>query len=130
MIKNTDKMLNAVTDQEGGQSTLTYSGDAAEARCGERDGRQWALFKATVPQLSVLAAMSAEYATLDDDADDSAESLDGWLLVNVAGVYELEDLRGYRRIFKSPGRQYSKPYLHGFVRAAADTWQECIKPIN
>ena len=130
MIEINEKMVGVVAGLEGGQAVSALPDDAAEAKAGERDGRHWALFKATAPQLSVLAAMAAEYATLDDDADDTAESLDDWLMVNVAGVYDLEDLRGYRRIFRTPSRQYSKPYLHGFVRAAAATWKECLEPIN
>ena len=130
MIEIDEKMVGVVAGLEGGQAVSALPDDAAKAKAGERDGRHWALFKATAPQLSVLAAMAPEYAMLDDDADDTATTLDDWLMVNVAGVYDLEDLRGYRRIFRSPGRQYSKPYLHGFVRAAARIWEEVVEQVG
>ena len=130
MIENDDKKLSVVAGQEGGQSPLTSSDDEAEARCGERDGRRWALFKATAPQLSVLAVSEKDFTTAYDDLDDPAMEIDESLKFNVAGVYDLEDMRGYRRVFGSKGRKYSMPYLKGFVRAAAATWKECLEPIN
>ena len=130
MPKLDEKVENAIAGQEGKQSAAALPDDAAEVQCGERDGRRWALFKATAPQLSVLAVSEKDFSTAYDDLDDPAMEIDESLKFNVAGVYELEDMRGYRRVFGSKGRKYSMPYLKGFVKAAAATWKECLEPIN
>ena len=125
-----EKKVGVVAGLEGGQIVSALPDDAAEAKTGERDGRHWALFKATAPQLSVLAVSEKDFTTAYDDLGDPAMEIDESLKFNVAGVYDLEDMRGYRRVFSSKGRKYSMPYLKGFVRAAAATWKECLEPIN
>ena len=130
MIEIDGKKVGVVAGLEGGQIVSALTDDAAEAKAGERDGRRWALFKATAPQLSVLAVSEKDFTSAYDDLDDPAMEIDESLKFNVAGVYDLEDMRGYRRVFSSKGRKYSMPYLKGFVRAAAATWKECLEPIN
>ena len=130
MIEIDGKKVGVVAGLEGGQIVSALPDDAAEAKAGERDGRHWALFKATAPQLSVLAVSEKDFTTAYDDLDDPAMGIDESLKFNVAGVYDLEDMRGYRRVFGSKGRKYSMPYLKGFVKAAAATWKECLEPIN
>ena len=130
MIEIDGKKVGVVAGLEGGQIVSALTEDAAEAKAGERDGRHWALFKATAAQLSVLAVSEKDFTTAYDDLDDPAMEIDESLKFNVAGVYDIEDMRGYRRVFSSKGRKYSMPYLKGFVRAAAATWKECLEPIN
>lgn len=111
-------------------ATTASVDDSDEAKIGEQEGRHWALFNATAPQMSVLAAMVAKTETLDDVSEDTVEMLDRWLMVNLVGVYELENIRGYPGIFRMLGGQYAKRYLHSFVRAAEEAWQKFIGPIN
>ena len=125
-----EKKVGVVAGLEGGQAVSALPDDEAEVKIGERDGRHWALHKATAPQLSVLAAMATEYATADCKLENPAEFLEFCVIDGVASVYGEELMKRYRHIFRSPGCLYSKPYLHGFVRAAADAWRECIEPIT
>lgn len=130
MVTQTASVKNDEEPMNESQQKSTVVEDAAEAKAGERDGRRWALFKATALQLSVLAVSEKDFTSAYDDLDDPAMEIDESLKFNVAGVYDLEDMRGYRRVFSSKGRKYSMPYLKGFVRAAAATWKECLEPIS
>lgn len=130
MIEIDGKKVGVVAGLEGGQTVSVLPDDSAEAKTGERDGRQWALFKATAPQLSVLAAMAAEYATVDRKLENPAEFLEFCVIDGVAAVYGEELMKGYRFLFRSPGRKYTDAYLKGFFHAAADVWRLCLEPIT
>ena len=119
-----------VDGAEGAKQATVLPDDEAEAKAGERDGRQWALFKATAPQLSVLAAMATEYATADRKLENPAEFLEFCVIDGVASVYGEELMKEYRFLFRSPGRKYTDAYLKGFFHAAADVWRLCMEPIT
>ena len=125
-----EKKVGVVACLKGEQIVSALPDDAAEANAGERDGRRWALFKATAPQLSVLTAMATEYATADRKLENPAEFLEFCVIDGVAAVYGEELMKGYRFLFRSPGRKYTDAYLKGFFRAAADVWRLCLEPIT
>ena len=99
---------------------------AAEAKRGERDGRRWAMFSATAPQLSALAAMARVHASAEDTSGNPGNFLDVWLALTIGDIYgqEFVDVRSYRSIFPRAAL-HSTAYLGAFVRAAAAVWREC-----
>ena len=125
-----EKKVGVVAGLEGGQAVSALPDDEAEVKIGERDGRHWALHKATAPQLSVLAAMATEYATADCKLENPAEFLEFCVIDGVASVYGEELMKGYRILFRSSGRKYTDAYLKGFFHAAADVWHLCLEPIT
>ena len=111
------------------QKNVNKVTDAADSQCGERDGRRWALRKATVPELSMLAALAPEYEVMDDDSEDPARFLNGWVGANVAGAFGA-DVKGGRAIIKIEASKCSKEYVQHFVRAAAQAWRECLEQLS
>ena len=119
---------NDVVHANGGHTGPAVTTDV-DAERGSREGRRWALCRATVPQLAVLASLAAEYEAEEVDSDDPTRELSGWLAVNLAGVYGAE-VEGTKPLFPPNGPRHSSAFLKAFVRAATATWKECIKPID
>ena len=131
MIVLDAKVMNAGVTPEGGQSVPALPDDATEVRCGERDGRRWAIYKATAPQLAIMAAQAAEVQTWRDRDGETAGFLNFSIAVNVGGWFgsEFVEDRAYRNVLQARDLNRPRAYVIGFVRGAVEVWQECLRPI-
>ena len=131
MIELDAKVMNASAAPEGGQGATTLPDDATEVRCGERDGRHWAIFKGTAPQLAIMAAQAAEVQTWRDRDGETAGFLNFSIAVNVGGWFgsEFVEDREYRNVLQARDLNRPRAYIIGFVRGALEVWQECLRPI-
>lgn len=132
MIEIDGKKVGVVAGLEGGQIVSALTDDAAEAKAGERDGRHWAIYKATAPQLAIMAAQAAEVPSWRDRDGETADFLNFSIAVNVGGWFgsEFVEDRAYRNVLQARDLNRSRAYVLGFIRGAVEVWQECLNPIT
>ena len=132
----TREIKNSETDDGAGaevvQNAATVPDDAAEVQRGKRDGRHWAIYKATAPQLAIMAAQAAEAPTWRDRDDETADFLNISIAVNVGGWFgaEFVEDRAYRNVLQARDLNRSRAYVLGFIREAVEVWQECLNTIT
>ena len=131
----TGEIKSSETDEGAGaevvQNAATAPDDAAEVQRGIRDGRHWAIYKATAPQLAIMAAQAAEVPTWRDRDGETAGFLNFSIAVNVGGWFgtEFVEDQAYRNVLQARDLNRPRAYIIGFVRGAVEVWQECLKPI-
>ena len=131
----TGEINNSETDRVDGaevvQNASAVPDDATEVQRGKRNGRHWAIYKATAPQLAIMVAQAAEVQTLRDRDGETADFLNFSIAVNVGGWFGLEFVedRAYRNVLQARDLNRSRAYIIGFVRGALEVWQECLRPI-
>ena len=126
-----DNEANKDVGAEVVQNAATVPDDAAEVQRGKRDGRHWAIYKATAPQLAIMAAQAAEVQTWRDRDGETAGFLNFSIAVNVGGWFgsEFVEDREYRNVLQARDLNRPRAYIIGFVRGALEVWQECLRPI-
>lgn len=131
----TGEIKNSETNEGAGaevvQNAATVPDDAAEVQRGKRDGRHWAIYKATAPQLAIMAAQAVEVQTWRDRDGETAGFLNFSIAINVGGWFgsEFVEDRAYRNVLQARDLNRSRAYIIGFVRGALEVWRECLKPI-
>ena len=127
-----DNEANKDVGAEVVQNAATVPDDAAEVQRGKRDGRHWAIYKATAPQLAIMAAQAAEVPSWRDRDGETADFLNFSIAVNVGGWFgtEFVEDRAYRNVLQNRDLNRSRAYVLGFIRGAVEVWQECLNPIT
>ena len=127
-----DNEANKDVGAEVVQNAATVPDDAAEGQRGKRDGRHWAIYKATAPQLAIMAAQAAEVPSWRDRDGETADFLNFSIAVNVGGWFgsEFVEDRAYRNVLQARDLNRSRAYVLGFIRGAVEVWQECLNPIT
>ena len=114
-------------DMPAHQPASSTVDDTADTKQGERDGRHWAMFRATAPQLAVLAAELAEHPTWPDVPGPNGLILNLMVSGNVGSCFgqDFVDDPAYRDVLRGWDRDCSPAYVRGLVRAAVAVWAEC-----
>ena len=132
----TGEINNSETDEVAGaevvQNASAAPDDATEVQRGKRNGRHWAMYKATAPQLAIMATQAAEAPTWRDRDGETADFLNFSIAVNVGGWFgsEFVEDRAYRNVLQARDLNRSRAYVLGFIRGAVEVWQECSNPIT